>query len=107
MRNGVPTTDLVLSALSVDQRREWYEIAVEAMEAEVSATPVPRVVTLDEVRMIADKSRSLATPEELLSLDSPATSDAAECSGIRAVHATTLRLSVADLATVARQEVQQ
>ncbi len=107
MKNRVPTTDLVLSALSVDQRRDWYEIAVEAIEAQVSGTPVPRVVTLDEVRVIAAKSRSLATPEELLALDSPATSDAAECASIRAVNATTLRLPAADLATVSRQEVQQ
>jgi hypothetical protein len=105
---GTTSVETLVAALDEDAQREWYEIAVEAMEAEAHSMPVPRTVTEDEIGAIFSKLDALATPDELRAtrVSDPAQSDAAWCAALRARDAVLLRLSAADLTTYARYSAQ-
>jgi hypothetical protein len=104
------TADAFLGALAVDEQKDWVEIHVAAIEADVHETPVPRTVTDEEASRLFDLAASLATPEELSAAEAfgdPSQSDAVRCAGIRAISAATLRVPEADLATLARDAVER
>ena len=99
------TDEAFQSALSVDERKERVEIDLEAIEADVHETPVPRTVTEDEAKGLWTAMMALATPEESRAIEAsggPFTSDAVVCAYARAVRAVALRLPAADLATLVR-----
>jgi hypothetical protein len=104
------TNNAFLTALSVDERKDWIEIAIGALEAQVHATPVPRIVTDEEANGILSDVGSLATPDEQSAIRAygggTAGSDAALCAGLRAVYAIFARLPAADRTTVARYDLQ-
>ena len=100
----------LLTAMTVDERKDWFEISLAAAEAQAHGTPIPRTVTEDDFNKAFDALRSEATPDELsamAALGGGATQDdATVCSGYRAIYSVALRLSAADLATAARYDVQ-
>lgn len=106
-----PTTlDAFFDALTVDQQRNWVEIHVAAIEAEGKETPVPRTVGAEEAGRLLELAATLATPDEMTAVEAfgdPSQSDDVRCAGIRAISAATLRVPEADLATLARDAVEQ
>ena len=104
------TDDAFFAALAEDQRMEWVEFEVEAIEAQARGTPVPRIVNEDEVAKVYEAADRLTTPDESGALDAfnadTTPSDAVACSGVRAYNAVLLRLAATDLATVSRYNVQ-
>ena len=71
-------------AAALDEQKDWYAIAVEAMEAAANEIPVPRTVTDDGIGAVFTKLDGLATAEELTAThagEDPTASDAALCVG--------------------------
>jgi len=103
------TRDAFLTALSDDQRKDWVEIMVEAIEASAHGRPGSRTVGYEGITIIRGSGR-LATPEENSAIrawtDGSSPSDAIECGGFRAFQAVLLRLPASDLATYSLFHVQ-
>ncbi|HYM82560.1 MAG TPA: hypothetical protein VEY67_00205 [Candidatus Dormibacteraeota bacterium] len=105
----VSTTEKVLSSLDTTRLGRWYEITVQAIEAESRGAPAARsVATADADRMYAALGGKL-TSQDATSLQAlsngTAVSDQAACDAYRHLYAAGLALDPADRAVFVLEDV--
>ena len=103
------TSEQLIGKLEPAELREWFDIAIQAIEAEAGGKPVPRTIVETEFEAVFTAVIDGASTEELAAMEAwfeGGTTDEELCSGIRAFHAGIGRLGAADRATVARYDVQ-
>lgn len=99
----------MISGLNDADLRQWFEIALEAVEAQARGAPAARVVTdseMDSIFTVLIGALSEADTATFGALSSGGTvDDAAMCSAIRALNAATLAQPEADVMLLARYDV--
>lgn len=103
------TTGRLLHHLRDAELVDWYDIAIRAIEAQVAAVEIPRVISDTEAEALLVRVIEAAPPAEsdaMQALFAGTADPALACAGFRALYEGIARLDPVDLAIAARLDVQ-